>query len=107
MNEIVKQEVAKNGVARQYSPSSTISIADFLKKINPADESFYKCIPKPFIEPASDQRFALRDDNVMEFFGEEVANSIAKGETVGVDPPFQEEMISQNTRYAIKKLSHR
>ena len=30
MNEIVKQEVAKNGVARQYSPSFTISITDFL-----------------------------------------------------------------------------
>ena len=30
MNEIVKQEVAQNGVARQYSPSSTISITDFL-----------------------------------------------------------------------------
>ena len=32
MNEIVKQEVAKNGVARQYSPSFIISITEFLKK---------------------------------------------------------------------------
>ena len=42
MNEIVKQEVAKNGVARQYSPSFAISIADFLKKVNPVARSFCK-----------------------------------------------------------------
>ena len=44
MNEIVKQEVAKNGVARQYSPSFIISITEFLKKINPVARSFCKCI---------------------------------------------------------------
>ncbi|MBQ9773189.1 MAG: hypothetical protein IJW30_00825 [Clostridia bacterium] len=38
---IVKQEVAKKGVARQDSPPSDISIADFFRKINPYDESFY------------------------------------------------------------------
>ena len=33
-NEIVKQEVATNGVARQYSPSSDISISEYFQKIN-------------------------------------------------------------------------
>ena len=32
--EIVKQEVAKDGVARQYSPSFKISIADCLQNLN-------------------------------------------------------------------------
>ena len=32
-DEIVKQEDALKGGARQYSPSSTISIADFLKAV--------------------------------------------------------------------------
>ena len=47
---IVRQEVAENGVARQVPPPSDISIAEFFKKINPLDESFYKYIPKPFFE---------------------------------------------------------
>lgn len=47
---IVKQEVAENGVARQYSPPSDISIAEYFKKINPSDESFRKYIPKQFFE---------------------------------------------------------
>ena len=49
-NEIVKQEVATNGVARQYSPSFTISIAEYFQKINPLDESFVKYIPRQFLE---------------------------------------------------------
>lgn len=53
-NEIVKQEVATNGVAQQYSPSFNISIADFLRKINPSDESFYKYIPKKLLETSKD-----------------------------------------------------
>ena len=69
-NEIVKQEVATSGVARQYSPSFTISIADFLRKINPSDESFYKYIPKQFFEAdtesmnVSDVKYALPDNDV-------------------------------------------
>ena len=34
-NEIVKQEDAKDGVARQYSPSFSISVADYFRKVNP------------------------------------------------------------------------
>lgn len=56
-NEIVKQEVATNGVARQYSPSFTISIADFLRKINPSDESFYKYIPKRLLEASKTEQY--------------------------------------------------
>lgn len=69
-NEIVKQEVATSGVARQYSPSFIISIADFLRKINLSDESFYKYIPKQFFEADSESmnvsgvKYALPDNDV-------------------------------------------
>ena len=65
-NEIVKQEVATNGVARQYSPSFTISIADFLQKINPSDESFYKYIPKKLLQTTKQDenvRYTLKEDS--------------------------------------------
>ena len=42
MNEIVKQEVAKNGVARQYSPSFIISITEILKKAISLMKKFQK-----------------------------------------------------------------
>lgn len=43
IDEIVKQEDALKGGARQYSPSSTISIADFLKAVkdNPLINEFF------------------------------------------------------------------
>ena len=41
-DEIVKQEDAKDGVARQYSPSSDISISRLIENINPSDENFFK-----------------------------------------------------------------
>ena len=47
---IVKQEVANEGVARQYSPPSSISIPEFFAKINPSDESFLKYIPDGFLD---------------------------------------------------------
>ena len=46
---IVKQEVAENGVARQVSPPSDISIAHYFEKINPADEDFLKYVPDGFL----------------------------------------------------------
>ena len=49
-DEIVKQEVAMNGVARQYSPSSIISVSNIFEKINPSDESFIKYIPDGFLD---------------------------------------------------------
>ena len=38
-----------NGVAQTFPPPD-ISIADFFKNINPSDESFYKYIPRPFLD---------------------------------------------------------
>ena len=48
-DEFSRQEVAK-GVAQQYRPSSTISIYDLLRNVNPSDKDFYKYIPKMFFE---------------------------------------------------------
>ncbi len=62
-DEIVTQEVAENGVAQQYAPSSTISIADFFAKINPSDESFYKYIPKEFLQD-SDNKAPTADKDI-------------------------------------------
>ncbi len=42
-DEFSRQEVA-NGVAQQYRPSSSISIRDLLKNVNPNDKNFYKYI---------------------------------------------------------------
>ena len=58
-DEIVKQEDTINGVARQYSPSSIISIANIFKKINPSDKSFLKYIPDGFLN--EEQKAAKRD----------------------------------------------
>ena len=82
-DEIVKQEDASKGGARQYSPSSTISIAEYFRKINPSDESFYKYIPKPFLE-GKEIRHALPEgvdtDNI---------ESIGKDGKFGpFEPPF-------------------
>ena len=61
---IVKQEVAKDGVARQYSPPSDISISEYFQKINPSDESFYKYIPVQFKngERASTSRSTIAEE---------------------------------------------
>ena len=64
----VKQEVANAGVARQYSVPSVISIAEYFRKINPSDESFYKYIPKPFLQGKSQfslKPFANQIDDVL------------------------------------------
>ena len=67
-DEIVKQEVATNGVARQYSPSFTISIADYFRKINPSDESFYKYIPKKFLKDnnSGSIKYSLKDGKAVD-----------------------------------------
>ncbi len=52
---IVKQEVAENGVARQYSPPSYISIPEYFKKIKSEDESFYKYIPEQYKEDGKNE----------------------------------------------------
>ncbi len=60
-DEFSRQEVAK-GVAQQYRPSSTISIYDLLRNVNPKDESFYKYIPKQFFESEnSDILYSLKE----------------------------------------------
>ena len=61
---IVKQEVAENGVARQYSPPSNISIAQFFEKINISDKSFLKYIPDGFLsaEQIEAKNLALAKD---------------------------------------------
>lgn len=64
-------------VTDESATTPMYSISEITLKSNISDKNFSK--------NSSDQRFALRDDNVKELFGEEVANSIAKGETVGVD----------------------
>ena len=47
---VSRQEVA-NGVAQQYRrPSTTISIAELFRNINPNDKNFTKYIPKQFFE---------------------------------------------------------
>ena len=67
MDEIVKQEVATGGVARQYSPSSNISIAKIFEKINPTDKSFLKYIPDGFLNDKQKQakQEALREDGTV------------------------------------------
>ncbi len=59
-DEIVRQEVAK-GVAQQYRPSSNISISDLFANVNPKDESFYKYIPKGFLEGKT-KRYSLSNE---------------------------------------------
>ena len=61
-------------------PVANNSITDSGENVNRKDVTSSETVKN-----SSDQRFALRDDNVKELFGEEVANSIAKGETIGVD----------------------
>lgn len=63
---IVKQEVAEDGVAQQYSPPSNISIAQFFEKINIADKSFLKYIPDGFLNPVQIEakKQALEKDGV-------------------------------------------
>ena len=64
-------------VTDESATTPTYSISEITLKSNTSDKNFSK--------NSSDQRFALRDDNVRALFGDEVADSIAKGETVGVD----------------------
>ena len=63
---IVKQEVAEDGVAQQYSPPSNISIAQFFEKINVVDKSFLKYIPDGFLnaEQIEAKKQALEKDGV-------------------------------------------
>ena len=65
----VKQEVANAGVARQYSVPSVISIAEYFRKINPSDESFYKYIPKPFLDSKS--QFSLNSQRNLNYSEED------------------------------------
>lgn len=51
-NGVVTQEVADNSVAQQYARPSDISLSELFKNVNPQDESFYKYIPKQFLEEA-------------------------------------------------------
>ena len=51
-DEVIKQGNTENGVT-QSSRSSTISLADLFEKINPADESFLKYVPRQFLESKS------------------------------------------------------
>ena len=51
---VVVQEVADNSVAQQVTRPSNISIAEYFKNINPKDESFYKYIPKLFLNDGVD-----------------------------------------------------
>ena len=62
----VKKEVAKNGVAQQFSTPSNISIAEYFQKINPSDKSFYKYIPKPFLQDKT--QFSLKKLQVRKNF---------------------------------------
>ncbi len=61
---IVKQEDAKEGVARQDSPPSIISIAELFQKINPIDKSFLKYLPDGFLneEQRAAKQQALAED---------------------------------------------
>ena len=67
---IVKQEVAENGVARQYSPPSSISIAEFFRKINPVDESFLKYVPKEFFGKKADSASVRKERELSKRFAE-------------------------------------
>ena len=63
---IVKQEVATNGVARQYSPPSDVSISQIFEKINTSDQSFLKYVPDGFLteEQIEAKKQALAKDGV-------------------------------------------
>ena len=56
--EVWKQGTTDNGVA-QNSRSVNISIADLFKNINPSDKSFYKYIPKNFLNDSV--KFSLKE----------------------------------------------
>ena len=87
-DEIVKQEVAKDGVARQYSPSSNISIADYFRKINPSDESFYKYIPKKFLKENNSGNVQYSMKNIDEELAAEERNTRMKNRKTVEKPRF-------------------
>ena len=64
IDEIIKQEVALNGVAQQYSPSSIISLAHLFGKINPFDGNLLKCITDGFLneDQMASKRKAIAED---------------------------------------------
>ena len=64
MESIKKDEIAGQGVASgvaQVPPSSNISISDLFANVNPKDESFYKYIPKGFLEGKT-KRYSLSNE---------------------------------------------
>ena len=49
IDEVNTQGNTEIGVTKQYAHSSTISIAELFRKVNPSDESFVKYIPDGFL----------------------------------------------------------
>lgn len=82
-DEVVTQgSAAKNG-AKQYARSSTISISDFFKKINPSDKSFLKYIPDGFLnaEQKRAKQEALAEDAEKTKSTAKSVSEIVEGET--------------------------
>jgi len=90
---IVKQEVAKNGVARQYSPPSDISIAQFFKKINTKDESFLKYVPDGFLNEEQKASKKRELDKDAEKYGRKSdgTNSAKTEQARKIDPTWKDE----------------
>ena len=92
-DEIVKQEVATDGVAQQYSPSSNISIAQFFKKINTKDESFLKYVPDGFLneEQKASKKRALDKDAEKYVRKSDGTNSAKTEQAQKIDPTWKDE----------------
>ena len=79
---VVVQEVADSSVAQQVTRPSNISIAEYFKNINPKDESFYKYIPKPFLNgdiDTDERKSVKRSYNPFEDIDDE-GNKFVEGE---------------------------
>lgn len=82
---VVAQEVADSSVAQQVTRPSNISIAEYFKNINPKDESFYKYIPKPFLNgdiDTDERKSVKRSYNPFEDIDDE-GNKFVEGEDGG------------------------
>ena len=93
---IVKQETTQKKVARQYSPPSDISIAEYFQKINPSDKSFYKYIPEPFLTNRSQFSLSPSERNFNFTTEDEDLQSRIKAKTRNLNPPTEEKAKTEN-----------
>lgn len=98
MDGIVTQGTSQSEVAKQYAPPSNISILDFLQKINPSDESFYKYIPKATAKNTGDV-YSLPDSEIKSTANQTQKKVYTKAETQAIINSVLEDTLSDGDEY--------